>query len=291
MRYLISALFALMVPILSVVALAVALSYGETGVSALLASVVGYGLLTEWHVRRRADASSLLEKAPPGWLLQLLNLVSSHGELEFAIGGRIRWTSPSDGYADDHGSTSGVQGKIRVHVRGGSRLSAESSRLGQADIPPDRYLSPQAQVESPRVLIVMDDKRYLALVSELLQLHGSYVVLSSDSNRAVDTVDRERPDAVVLDLDVEGRTTGRTILEFLSLAPSTGNLPIIGLTWNAALSRGGHTWHKERRIPILRKPFVPGDLYELVDAATASSGIVNPQVDWRWSFESASKKD
>jgi hypothetical protein len=163
MRYLISALFALMVPILSVVALAIALSYGETGAGALLTAVIGYGLLTEWHVRRRANASSLLETPTPGWLLQLLNLVSSHGELEFAIGGHIRWSPPSDTYAEEGGPKSGVHGKVRVHVRGG-RLPTESSKLAESDIPSDRYLATRPQAESRRILIVMTDKRYLAVV-------------------------------------------------------------------------------------------------------------------------------
>jgi CheY-like chemotaxis protein len=111
--------------------------------------------------------------------------------------------------------------------------------------------------------------------------------VSGDIDGAVDVVERECPGAVILDLDAEGAMTSWTILELLRLSPSTRNLPVIGLTWNTALIRGSHVGLREHRIPVLRKPFTPGDLYELVDAATASSGIVKPQVDWHWSFESS----
>jgi CheY-like chemotaxis protein len=286
MRYLISALFALMVPILSVVALAIALSNGESGVISLLAAVVGYGLLTEWHVRRRANASSLLETPTPGWLLQLLNLVTSHGELEFAISGRIRWSPPSGGFAEDSGPNSGVHGKVGVHVRGSHRLSSQSSMLAAPEVSPVRDFPPLTPAEPPRVLIVSNDERYLGLVAELLRIHGNYVIASSDCDGALDIVEHECPGFVVLDLDSEGSMTGGTILELLSLAPSTTNVPIIGLTWNTARIRSSHGGLKEQRIPILRKPFVPADLYELVDAATASGDGVKPRVDWHWSFES-----
>ena len=288
MRYLISALFALMVPILSVVALAVALSYGEAGATALLTAVVGYGLLTEFHVRRRANASSLLETPTPGWLLQVLNVVSSRGELEFAIGGRIRWSLPNDGHAAEAGPRSGVQGNVRVQVRSSREWSGESSRLGTADIMPGQPPASTAPVDSLRILIVANDDRYLTLIAELLRVHGAHHVSSSTTDDAVDVVERDCPEVVILDLDAEGSRTGRTILELLSLLPTTKDTPIIGLTWNRASTRGSRDWLQEHHIRILHKPFDPSDLYGLLHAAAASSGTGNPHVDGDWSFGSKS---
>jgi DNA-binding response OmpR family regulator len=57
----------------------------------------------------------------------------------------------------------------------------------------------------PRILVVEDDQRLAGLISDYLQLQGYEVLVEGRGDRAVDRIQRESPDLVILDLMLPGK--------------------------------------------------------------------------------------
>lgn len=77
-----------------------------------------------------------------------------------------------------------------------------------------------------RVLVVDDEPNILATLAPLLRARGYDVLTTMTGRNAIETVDRNRPDVIVLDLglpDMDGVEVCRTIRE-------TTNVPIVVLT-------------------------------------------------------------
>ena len=60
-----------------------------------------------------------------------------------------------------------------------------------------------------KILLVEDDVRLAGLVSEYLQRYGFDVISVLRGDLAMQAIERERPDVVVLDLMLPGREIGR----------------------------------------------------------------------------------
>jgi PAS domain S-box-containing protein len=85
-----------------------------------------------------------------------------------------------------------------------------------------------------------DDRRPLALVIDdndqardvaALALSGSFrVTEAADAAGALDAVERERPDAVVLDIHLGPEVSGEAVMRRLREAPGTAGLPIVAVT-------------------------------------------------------------
>lgn len=117
------------------------------------------------------------------------------------------------------------------------------------------------------VVVVDDDEAFLTGLRPVLErLAGSSTVLT-DSTRAVETVERERPDAVLLDLNMPG-LDGYEVLGLLAASPATAAVPVAVLT---ALDPG----HVDRsRLvharAVLNKSHLTAE--RIAAAVTASSG-------------------
>ncbi|MFI2645304.1 ATP-binding protein [Streptomyces sp. NPDC018610] len=89
--------------------------------------------------------------------------------------------------------------------------------------------SADAVLSAGSVVVVDDDEVFLSWLRPLLEgLAGSVTVLT-DSGRAVATVERERPDAVLLDLDMPG-PDGYEVHRLLAANPATAHVPVVVLT-------------------------------------------------------------
>jgi len=79
----------------------------------------------------------------------------------------------------------------------------------------------------PRILIVDDDPRLVRLVREVLAAANYQVLVSSNGEHAIETIAREQPDLVLLDIilreGMDGYQVARRVREF-------SNVPIIMLT-------------------------------------------------------------
>lgn len=123
----------------------------------------------------------------------------------------------------------------------------------------------------PRVLIVDDEPNILGTLAPLLRAHGYEVFTAMSGRSALETVDREKPDLVLLDLglpDVDGVEVCRTIRQSL-------NVPIV------VLSARGAEGDKVRALDVgaddyVTKPFGSEELLARIRAALRRSDAPVP---------------
>ncbi|WP_030745813.1 ATP-binding protein [Streptomyces sp. NRRL S-31] len=79
------------------------------------------------------------------------------------------------------------------------------------------------------VVVVDDDEAFVAAVRPLLDEVAGSVTFLGDGAHAVATVERERPDAVLLDLNMPG-VDGYEVYRLLAAHPATARTPVVVLT-------------------------------------------------------------
>lgn len=82
---------------------------------------------------------------------------------------------------------------------------------------------------SRRVLIVEDEPHIVELLSFILDVEGFEVAAATDGEAAMQTLQRDRPDVVVLDLMLP-RKNGFEVLKQIKADPQLKSIPIIVLT-------------------------------------------------------------
>jgi two-component system cell cycle response regulator DivK len=121
-----------------------------------------------------------------------------------------------------------------------------------------------------KILLVEDHEEIWDFLSRRLKRRGYDVILAHDGQEAVDKTRSERPDVVLLDMNLpvmDGWTAART----LKADPDTAKVPLIALTAHAmsgdrdkALEAGCDDYHP--------KPVDFSRLLSQIDAALASAG-------------------
>ena len=121
-----------------------------------------------------------------------------------------------------------------------------------------------------KILLVEDHEEIWDFLSRRLKRRGYEVLLAHDGQEAVDKTRSERPDVVLLDMNLpvmDGWTAART----LKADPDTAKVPLIALTAHAmsgdrdkALEAGCDDYHP--------KPVDFSRLLSQIDAALASAG-------------------
>jgi two-component system, cell cycle response regulator DivK len=121
-----------------------------------------------------------------------------------------------------------------------------------------------------KILLVEDHEEIWDFLSRRLKRRGYDVLLAHDGQEAVDKTRSERPDVVLLDMNLpvmDGWTAART----LKADPDTAKVPLIALTAHAmsgdrdkALEAGCDDYHP--------KPVDFSRLLSQIDAALASAG-------------------
>jgi adenylate cyclase len=82
---------------------------------------------------------------------------------------------------------------------------------------------------SPRILVVDDTPINVTLLSDLLKAKGYAVVSAASGSDALEKIDREAPDLVLLDIMMPGMT-GYDVCRKLRVNPATSLLPVIMVT-------------------------------------------------------------
>ena len=80
-----------------------------------------------------------------------------------------------------------------------------------------------------KVMIVDDDKEFLEELKETLNLNNYEVAAFSDGTSALGMVSRIKPDVILLDLKLKGKS-GFQIAYELKRFPETANIPIVAMT-------------------------------------------------------------
>lgn len=115
-----------------------------------------------------------------------------------------------------------------------------------------------------KVMIVDDNKEFLEELQETLALSGYEMVAVDDANRALEIARCERPDCIVLDLKMPGKS-GFQLADELRHVSGFEVLPIIAMTG----------FFKDDYVPLmdvcgitkyLRKPFNPLDIITQIEA-------------------------
>lgn len=115
------------------------------------------------------------------------------------------------------------------------------------------------------VLVVDDEPDILMMVRHALRLAGYRVVEAETGEAAVEILERERPDAILLDLRLPGMD-GWGVLGVARRLPSTADVPIVIMSAHATPST------RERAIEAgcaayLTKPFTIEELTGAVETA------------------------
>ena len=115
-----------------------------------------------------------------------------------------------------------------------------------------------AEAALSRVLVIDDDPDLGRVVRRVLELEGYDVVLSDDGLRGLAAAQRQRPDAIVLDLMMPVMD-GYQVLSELRSDPRTKDVPVIVLS-AVALDETREQVEAAGASAFLTKPFEPDHL-------------------------------
>jgi two-component system alkaline phosphatase synthesis response regulator PhoP len=81
----------------------------------------------------------------------------------------------------------------------------------------------------PKILVVDDEPEIVKLVAKLMEARGHQVIIARDGQEALDATARDRPDLIVLDLNLP-KVDGFEVCKRLKGADATKAIPIVMLT-------------------------------------------------------------
>jgi len=108
-----------------------------------------------------------------------------------------------------------------------------------------------------RILVIEDDPALAAMYQTALAFAGFDVTVCGDGLTALEDIDEEHPDLVVLDLRLP-QLDGETILREVAASPDTRHIPVIVVT-------GGDAHEVSGASPVLHKPCDPALLVAAVE--------------------------
>ncbi|MES2215173.1 MAG: response regulator [Pseudomonadota bacterium] len=81
-----------------------------------------------------------------------------------------------------------------------------------------------------RILVVEDNELNLKLFCDLLSLRNHQVMHCSEGKVVVGIVEKERPDLILMDIQLHDTVSGLDVVSMLKNNPSTEHIPIIVIT-------------------------------------------------------------
>jgi CheY-like chemotaxis protein len=125
--------------------------------------------------------------------------------------------------------------------------------------------------QSPLVAIIEDDETITALLCELLEAEQYRCLTASSLVTALDLLDREQPDLLILDIVLGGVAAGWQLLDRLAESPRTAAIPVIVCSADTRTLEAHDGLIKARGIRILAKPFDLEELLQLIASGLAAS--------------------
>lgn len=128
-----------------------------------------------------------------------------------------------------------------------------------------------------RILVVDDDQRLTQLLQLILESRGVGVTVAHNGQQALEYLERESPDVILLDLVMPGMS-GLEVGRQIQTNPETSNIPIIVFT-----AKSGEEAQKEAAevgaIEHLTKPIRPSELIKHIrkvfdDSDTSLTGFL-----------------
>jgi CheY-like chemotaxis protein len=121
-----------------------------------------------------------------------------------------------------------------------------------------------SQAKEPRILVINASLDILNLFYDILDGQGYEVELSNYTFEGVGTVERLRPDLIILDFIREGQKEEWQLLQMLKMYEKTASIPIILCTAALLIFREQEDYFRSKNILLLLKPFVKDDLLRAV---------------------------
>jgi DNA-binding response OmpR family regulator len=109
-----------------------------------------------------------------------------------------------------------------------------------------------------RILVVEDDDVLANMYRSALCFAGFDVEIAGDGLTALEDIDTDHPDLVVLDINLP-QLGGDRILSEVAATPDTRDIPVIVVTGSDEVTTTG------RVSAVLRKPCDPGDLVAVIE--------------------------
>ncbi|HEX9300300.1 MAG TPA: response regulator [Actinomycetota bacterium] len=122
----------------------------------------------------------------------------------------------------------------------------------------------------PRVFLVEDHPTMREAMRMVLADEGFTVDAAEDGTRALDVITSERPDLVLLDLNIPG-IPGSELLAALRSSPQTSDIPVIVVT--AEEEEGRRAAMRAGADDYLTKPFSPRALVRTVERVLGGPGL------------------
>ncbi len=125
--------------------------------------------------------------------------------------------------------------------------------------------------DKPKILIADDEKDFVQSLLERLEYEGFEIVVAYEGIRAVETAHKQKPDLILLDLQMPAGT-GQSVLKTLRNHPETSKIPVIVMT---ALRKAGL---EEEMMDLgafnfIQKPLDLGRLLASIRALIGSKGM------------------
>jgi CheY-like chemotaxis protein len=130
-------------------------------------------------------------------------------------------------------------------------------------------LPSRAEAGVSRILVIDDDQDLGRVIRRVLELEGYEVVLSDDGLRGLAAAQRQRPDAIVLDLMMPVMD-GYQVLAELRDDERTKDVPVVVLT-AVALDETRERVEAAGAATFLTKPFEPKNLSRALASLVGSS--------------------
>jgi CheY-like chemotaxis protein len=115
-----------------------------------------------------------------------------------------------------------------------------------------------------RILVVDDDRLIRQLYRTALTLNGFIVDVAEDGLSALRRIDEQRPDLIVLDLNLP-RVDGLEVLSDVRGNQTTLDIPVVVVTG------GNYQYALAQANAILAKPCDPGKLIDVIERQPASA--------------------
>ena len=122
----------------------------------------------------------------------------------------------------------------------------------------------------PKVLVIDDDEELRFLYRRVLEWGGHEVILGEDGLRGLAVAQRQRPDAIVLDLMMPVMD-GFHVLDLLTTDDRTRHIPVIVLS-AVSLSDARARCERSGAVRFMSKPFEPAALMGAIDELIGQSG-------------------
>jgi two-component system chemotaxis response regulator CheY len=153
-----------------------------------------------------------------------------------------------------------------VALRGVGKRAGIALRFSVVNVVGSVGVRPESDPQAPLVLVVEDDEVIRDVVTDVLDDRGFRILAASNGREALEHLDNERPDVLVLDL-LMPVMHGWAFMENYARKTNGAQIPIVVLSVNPVLPRSFDQFGVRH---CLGKPFQVDELIRAVEGALSS---------------------